>query len=802
MPRAAAYFAVARGRQAGIYRTWPECQAQVNGYSGAVYKKFPTEEAAQQFVAQHHAGGSGAAGDAVLPKKRSAPEDDDASGLSSSNKARHTNGAASGSSATGSSSALSLPNVVTIYCDGAATGNGQSGARAGWGVWFADEGQPLSELNESRRLPGSVQTNNRGELMAIVRALQLAPLDCQVVIRTDSQYSISCITSWQAGWRKKGWKRSNGEDVQNRDLIRLLEREMRKRKPRPKLEYVKGHAGHYGNERADHLATSGAAKPAIPESEWFDAEPSDSEPEGEVRKILSQAPGRSASKSPASSLPSQQKQGSSMVRSSVLEESLQTTESEIDSIALVDDQQVDDAVAPTFLPATQLMAHRFGPIHPGNDQDRISTSATATSLHTLGQLSCLFNRRSPNIELKPMPRPPPLASLVAENEEDESMSAAEMSRTASPPPPPVTVKSPSPFQEVEPPPPSPPRAPPPPLLTSLPSLDAALARGGELPGLPPQGALEIIGPTSVGKSKLVVHIAARCRVDALLQRREEGRGGESTSQADAPAEDCDQVLIIDTEGSLTEEAIETAVDGQVAERLSDVARSEGGASYPQSPSDLAASCLDGIYLVKSTSLPELMAILYLLSIPPSRTSSTTTPTLPGPLPPLHTLSTILIDSLSSPLRIPPGPASQRSLPRHFVSAIAELPGNLARINPHARLVVTNQMTLKMFTPQGELGNSKTPGSIAWMVPQVDAIGASLSGWNGVSHAEGEESVESIEGQGTTRDGGRGPGILGEAAQRVLMFRDGHSRYVQRIHPGSGAWIPFEIEGEAGWMREK
>ncbi|PWN28565.1 hypothetical protein BDZ90DRAFT_208822, partial [Jaminaea rosea] len=262
------YFAVARGRQAGIYRTWPECQAQVNGYSGAVYKKFPTEEAAQQFVAQHHAGGSGAAGDAILPKKRSAPEDDGASDLSSSNKARHTNGATSGSSANGSSSALSLPNVVTIYCDGAATGNGQSGARAGWGVWFADEGQPLSELNESRRLPGSVQTNNRGELMAIVRALQLAPLDCQVVIRTDSQYSISCITSWQAGWRKKGWKRSNGEDVQNRDLIRLLEREMRKRKPRPKLEYVKGHAGHYGNERADHLATSGAAKPAIPESEW------------------------------------------------------------------------------------------------------------------------------------------------------------------------------------------------------------------------------------------------------------------------------------------------------------------------------------------------------------------------------------------------------------------------------------------------------------------------------------------------------------------------------------------------------
>jgi ribonuclease HI len=92
----------------------------------------------------------------------------------------------------------------------------------------------------------------------------------QLQIYTDSQYSVkgaslplaasgqpltslrpSAIQEWQQGWRRRGWRTSNAAAVLNKDLIRLLERELRKHVPRPNLIYVKGHAGHVGNEAAD-----------------------------------------------------------------------------------------------------------------------------------------------------------------------------------------------------------------------------------------------------------------------------------------------------------------------------------------------------------------------------------------------------------------------------------------------------------------------------------------------------------------------------------------------------------------------
>ncbi|PWN46212.1 ribonuclease H-like protein [Ceraceosorus guamensis] len=109
-------------------------------------------------------------------------------------------------------------------------------------------------------------TNNRAELMAIIRACQLCPdPKAQLTIYTDSQYCIKVITQWQRKWRKDGWMTSglvyrhgvlqpdsaDPKPVVNKDLIRRLEKELRSREIRPELIYIKGHAGHFGNEAAD-----------------------------------------------------------------------------------------------------------------------------------------------------------------------------------------------------------------------------------------------------------------------------------------------------------------------------------------------------------------------------------------------------------------------------------------------------------------------------------------------------------------------------------------------------------------------
>lgn len=179
----------------------------------------------------------------------------------------------------------STPSVIHVYCDGAATKNGQRGAQAGYGVWFADEG-PLSSLNESKRLPGSIQSNNRAELMAAIRAVQIAPKSGQLVIHTDSRYTIDAVTGWINGWRQKKWKTAAGNKVLNRDLIRRLDLELRTRPIRPTLQYVRGHSGVYGNEMADLLAVHGAAMPVVPPSKDDDLEPPPSDDDEGARQSL------------------------------------------------------------------------------------------------------------------------------------------------------------------------------------------------------------------------------------------------------------------------------------------------------------------------------------------------------------------------------------------------------------------------------------------------------------------------------------------------------------------------------------
>jgi ribonuclease HI len=140
------------------------------------------------------------------------------------------------------------------YTDGACSGNPGPG---GWGALLvAREG---GEVVRERELKGgeAVTTNNRMELTAAIEALEALGRPAEITVITDSNYVKGGITGWLHGWKRNGWKTADRKPVKNEDLWRRLD-EVAKRH-RVTWEWVKGHAGHPENERADALAREGMA---------------------------------------------------------------------------------------------------------------------------------------------------------------------------------------------------------------------------------------------------------------------------------------------------------------------------------------------------------------------------------------------------------------------------------------------------------------------------------------------------------------------------------------------------------------
>ena len=141
---------------------------------------------------------------------------------------------------------------VDIFTDGACKGNPGVG---GWGV-LMQAGARTREFYGGEPLT----TNNRMELTAVIRALEALKRPCRVRLHTDSQYVQLGISKWIHGWKKNGWRTAEKKPVKNAELWQELDRVAASHD----IEWlwVKGHAGHDGNERADELANLGAASVA------------------------------------------------------------------------------------------------------------------------------------------------------------------------------------------------------------------------------------------------------------------------------------------------------------------------------------------------------------------------------------------------------------------------------------------------------------------------------------------------------------------------------------------------------------
>ena len=140
-----------------------------------------------------------------------------------------------------------MSGAVHIYTDGACKGNPGPG---GWGALLR-WGEHEKELFGGEALT----TNNRMELTAVIRALAALERPVRVELYTDSQYVQKGITEWLPGWKRRGWKTADRKPVKNDDLWRDLEAQVARHDVR--WHWVRGHAGHPENERADALANRG-----------------------------------------------------------------------------------------------------------------------------------------------------------------------------------------------------------------------------------------------------------------------------------------------------------------------------------------------------------------------------------------------------------------------------------------------------------------------------------------------------------------------------------------------------------------
>ncbi|BDZ30712.1 ribonuclease H family protein [Lactiplantibacillus brownii] len=220
------FYAVRVGRKPGIYRSWEDCQAQINHYSGAQYKSFLTREAATDYLNSQAPTKSG-----QLRAKKAIPD-----------KTQVTSSAA-----------------VVVYTDG---GNRNTGNVQGGQVKPTDKSAWAFQMTAaSKTVTGTSgewgATNNRMEIMALLQALsyliETKQTETPILIVMDSKYVLDAIQKgWLTGWEKRGWRRAGNQPLENSELWRLMAQSLQQFS-KLSFKWVKGHATTDGNNLVDHL---------------------------------------------------------------------------------------------------------------------------------------------------------------------------------------------------------------------------------------------------------------------------------------------------------------------------------------------------------------------------------------------------------------------------------------------------------------------------------------------------------------------------------------------------------------------
>jgi len=218
------FYAVARGRNPGIFTAWfgpGGAEVQIRGYPGARYKGFPSIEEARKWM------------------------ENQAETAASAKKKR----AAKASSPTAPDGSVDTTGKILVYTDGGCRGNPGPG---GYGAVILD-GEERTELARGFRLT----TNNRMELLACIVALEALKTPSDVVLHSDSRYVVNGMSKgWAKKWRANNWMRTKQDAAENADLwARLLDLS---EGHGVEFVWVRGHAGHAENERCDALATGAA----------------------------------------------------------------------------------------------------------------------------------------------------------------------------------------------------------------------------------------------------------------------------------------------------------------------------------------------------------------------------------------------------------------------------------------------------------------------------------------------------------------------------------------------------------------
>lgn len=218
------YYAVISGNREGIYNTWDEAKRNIRNYKKSKYRKFDTKEEAQSFI-----------------------DDNKKSGDNQTSHGTHSFEEESINR-----------NQLVCFTDGACSANGKSNAKASYAVVWPN----IDTYNSAHKVPGSVQTNNRGEYHGFLHALKQAdeinPTRDEILyIYTDSMLMINTFTKWIDKWKKNNWKKSDGEQVQNLDLVKEIDDLMSTRQTR--MIHVRAHTNKQDwksiyNDMVDKLA--------------------------------------------------------------------------------------------------------------------------------------------------------------------------------------------------------------------------------------------------------------------------------------------------------------------------------------------------------------------------------------------------------------------------------------------------------------------------------------------------------------------------------------------------------------------